>query len=89
MDLVHLARLDTFLRPPEQPQPRPAPPAADLPLAVRSRTLPEALARILDSRDQFMAAMRSSPGEPGELREEERYLAALRSARSVLAEQER
>jgi hypothetical protein len=86
MDLADLARLEVVLRPPQAPPataPAPEPVRPD-PRVARAQELHDALRRVLDARDHFLAAVRASPEDLVPVPEEERYLAALTSARSVL-----
>jgi hypothetical protein len=87
MDLADLARLDVVLRPRLESDPTPAAPEpvrVDRQLA-RAQELHDALQRVLETRDHFMAAVRSAPENVVALREEELCVAALSSARSVLS----
>ena len=66
----------------------PASPSMDLagPAASRARRLEDALSHILVTRDAYLFAVRVDPTSEAILPEEARYMSAIRTARTVLAE---
>ncbi len=88
MDLSDLARLEVVLRPPHPTlapaiAPAPEPFRADSRVA-RAQEIYDALRHVLDARDHFLAAVRASPEDLVPAPEEDRYLAALSSARTLV-----
>jgi hypothetical protein len=85
IDLSDLARLEVVLRPPQAlaPTPTPAPARVDSRVA-RAQEVYDALRQVLDAREHFLAAMRDSPEGLVPVPEEDRYRAALSSARTLV-----